>query len=75
MWGLKQQNAVIAVGNSIFNRTSKAHGGELVFKYGGGHANAGACQVENSRADAVLKELGHRASILAMATYSIFAPR
>ncbi|MFZ9738731.1 MAG: exopolyphosphatase [Prochlorotrichaceae cyanobacterium] len=58
MWGVKQQNTVFAVGKSILNRTSKTNIGELMLKYdGGGHANAGTCQVANDRADAVLKEL------------------
>lgn len=58
MWGLKQQNTVFATGKSIFNRTSNTNIGELMLKYGGGgHANAGTCQVDNDRADTVLGEL------------------
>jgi nanoRNase/pAp phosphatase (c-di-AMP/oligoRNAs hydrolase) len=58
MWGLQQQNTVFAVGKSIFNRTSKTNIGELTLKYGGGgHANAGTCQIDNDKADEVLKEL------------------
>ena len=58
LWGLKQQNTVFAVGKSIFNRTSKTNIGELMLQYnGGGHANAGTCQIANDQADAVLKEL------------------
>lgn len=58
MWGLKQQNIVFAVGKSIFNRTSKTNIGELMLKYGGGgHINAGTCQINKSNADNVLKEL------------------
>ncbi|MFB2978862.1 exopolyphosphatase [Microseira sp. BLCC-F43] len=58
MWGLQQQNTVFAVGKSIFNRTSKTNIGELMLKYGGGgHANAGTCQIDNAQADEVLKEL------------------
>lgn len=58
MWGLQQQNTVFAVGKSIFNRTSKTNIGELMLKYGGGgHANAGTCQIDNDKADEVLKEL------------------
>jgi nanoRNase/pAp phosphatase (c-di-AMP/oligoRNAs hydrolase) len=30
---------------------------------GGGHANAGTCQIENDRADAVLKELIHKINL------------
>ena len=58
MWGLKQQNTVFATGKSIINRTSKTNIGELMLKYGGGgHQNAGTCQVENDQAAKVLGEL------------------
>jgi len=58
LWGLNQLNAVFAVGKSIVNRTSKTNIGELMLKYGGGgHENAGTCQVENDIADEVLKGL------------------
>ncbi|AFY40190.1 phosphoesterase DHHA1 [[Leptolyngbya] sp. PCC 7376] len=58
LWGLKQQNTVYAVGKSIFDRSSQTNIGELMLQYGGGgHANAGTCQVDNDKAEAVLKEL------------------
>ncbi|MBF0280075.1 MAG: exopolyphosphatase [SAR324 cluster bacterium] len=58
MWGLKKQNTVFAIGNSILNRTSKTDIGELCLSYGGGgHANAGTCQVTNDKAESTLKEL------------------
>jgi len=58
LWGLKQQNTVFAIGKSIVNRSSKTNIGELCLKYeGGGHENAGTCQVSNERADEVLQEL------------------
>ena len=58
LWGLNKLNTVFAVGKSILNRTSKTNIGELMLKYGGGgHANAGTCQVDNDESDAVLKEL------------------
>ncbi|WP_394221346.1 exopolyphosphatase [Alteromonas gracilis] len=58
MWGLKKQNVVFAIGKSITNRTSNTNVGELCLKYGGGgHMNAGTCQVETSKADTVLDEL------------------
>lgn len=58
MWGLKQQNTVFAIGKSIVNRSSKTNIGELCLSYGGGgHENAGTCQIENEQADAVLPEL------------------
>lgn len=58
MWGLNRQNTVFAVGKSIINRTSKTNIGELMLSYGGGgHENAGTCQVANGDAEKVLGEL------------------
>ncbi len=58
MWGLKQQNTVFAVGKSILNRSSNTNVGELCLKYnGGGHLNAGTCQVANDQAEATLEAL------------------
>lgn len=58
LWGLKKQNTVFATGKSILNRTSKTNIGELMLQYnGGGHQNAGTCQIANEKADEVLKEL------------------
>jgi nanoRNase/pAp phosphatase (c-di-AMP/oligoRNAs hydrolase) len=58
LWGLKQQNSVLAIGKSIIDRSSKVNVGELCLKYGGGgHQAAGTCQVENSWADTALAEV------------------
>lgn len=58
IWGLNKMNTVCATGKSIINRTSKTNIGELMLKYdGGGHENAGTCQVENDDAERVLGEL------------------
>jgi nanoRNase/pAp phosphatase (c-di-AMP/oligoRNAs hydrolase) len=58
LWGLKQQNTVFATGKSIVNRTSTLDIGALMLEHGGGgHANAGTCQVSNERAAEVLHEL------------------
>lgn len=58
LWGLKKQNTVFAVGKSIVNRGSLLNIGELMLAHdGGGHMNAGTCQVDNDRADAVQAEL------------------
>jgi nanoRNase/pAp phosphatase (c-di-AMP/oligoRNAs hydrolase) len=58
LWGLNKLNTVLATGKSITNRTSKTNVGELMLKYGGGgHENAGTCQVENDDAERVLGEL------------------
>jgi nanoRNase/pAp phosphatase (c-di-AMP/oligoRNAs hydrolase) len=58
MWGLKKQNTVFAIGKSIFNRSSQTNIGELALQYGGGgHANAGTCQVNHDQVDTVMAEL------------------
>ncbi|MBT6094661.1 MAG: exopolyphosphatase [Rhodospirillaceae bacterium] len=58
LWGLNKLNTVYATGKSILNRTSNTNIGELMLKYGGGgHENAGTCQVENDESVAVLGEL------------------
>ncbi len=58
LWGFQKQNVVFATGKSIINRTSKTNVGELMLKYnGGGHENAGTCQIELEKAESVLKEL------------------
>jgi len=56
--GVKNQNTVFATGKSILNRSSNTNIGELMLEYGGGgHANAGTCQVDNDRAEEVLQAL------------------
>ena len=58
MWGLKQQNTVFAVGKSILNRTSNTNVGELCLAHGGGgHLNAGTCQIDNDKAESTLQEI------------------
>ena len=58
LWGLKKQNTVFAIGKSIVNRSAKINIGELALRYGGGgHEKAGTCQIDNDKAEAVLKEL------------------
>jgi nanoRNase/pAp phosphatase (c-di-AMP/oligoRNAs hydrolase) len=58
IWGFKKQNQVFAVGKSILNKSSKINIGELMLKYeGGGHRNAGTCQIANEQAEYVLEEL------------------
>jgi nanoRNase/pAp phosphatase (c-di-AMP/oligoRNAs hydrolase) len=55
------KKTILAVGKSILNRTNTANIGSIMLEYGGGgHANAGTCQVENERAEAVLKDLIQR---------------
>ena len=58
MWGVQKQNTVFATGKSIMNRTSKTSIGTLMLSYGGGgHENAGTCQIANDQAEKVLQEL------------------
>ena len=58
LWGVKQQNTVFATGKSILNRSAKTNIGELMLENGGGgHQNAGTCQVDNDKAAAVLQTL------------------
>lgn len=54
-WGFRKQNTAVMIGKSIVNRSSKFNIGELCLFYGGGgHANAGTCQLENDQVDALL---------------------
>lgn len=58
MWGLKRQNTVFAIGKSIINRSSDLNVGLLCLGYdGGGHFNAGTCQIDNDQAGAALEEV------------------
>ena len=51
-WGFKKQNTAVMIGKSIINRASKYDIGELCLSYGGGgHTNAGTCQIDNDRID------------------------
>ena len=57
-WGFKKQNTAVMIGKSIINRASKFNIGELCLEYGGGgHANAGTCQIDNDKIDTVLPEI------------------
>lgn len=61
LWGLQKQNTVFATGKSILNRSSKTNIGSLMLEYGGGgHENAGTCQVPNDEADATLAKIVER---------------
>ncbi len=58
IWGFKKQNTVFTVGKSIINRASDVNIGEIMLSYdGGGHKNAGTCQVAHEDADRILEEL------------------
>jgi nanoRNase/pAp phosphatase (c-di-AMP/oligoRNAs hydrolase) len=54
-WGFQKQNTAVMIGKSILNKASKVDIGELCLAYGGGgHFNAGTCQLENDEVDAKL---------------------
>lgn len=57
-WGFKKQNTAVMIGKSIVNRGSNADIGALCLKYGGGgHRNAGTCQLENDKVDEQLPDI------------------
>ena len=54
-WGFKQQNTAVMIGKSIVNRGSNADIGAVCLQYGGGgHRNAGTCQLDNDKVDTEL---------------------
>jgi nanoRNase/pAp phosphatase (c-di-AMP/oligoRNAs hydrolase) len=58
LWGLRQQNVVLAVGRSIIDRSSNFDIGRLMLAHGGGgHEAAGTCQVDTDEAATVLSEI------------------
>lgn len=57
-WGFRKQNTAVMIGKSIVNKNSKVDIGELCLKYGGGgHANAGTCQLDNETVDAQIPDI------------------
>jgi nanoRNase/pAp phosphatase (c-di-AMP/oligoRNAs hydrolase) len=57
-WGFRKQNTAVMIGKSIINKASKADIGELCLKYGGGgHKNAGTCQLDNDKIDSILPDI------------------
>ena len=57
-WGFKKQNTAVMIGKSIVNKGSNVDIGELCLKYGGGgHRNAGTCQLDNDKVDAELPNI------------------
>lgn len=58
MWGLKKQNTAITIGKSIVDRSSQVNIGDICLKYGGGgHKNAGTCQLDNDKVDELLPQI------------------
>ena len=57
-WGFQKQNTAVMIGKSIINKASTVDIGELCLKYGGGgHRNAGTCQLDNNVVDTQLPEI------------------
>ncbi len=57
-WGFRKQNTAVMIGKSIVNKASQADIGELCLKYGGGgHKNAGTCQLDNDKVDELLPDI------------------
>ena len=57
-WGFRKQNTAVMIGKSIVNKASTVDIGELCLRYGGGgHHNAGTCQLENDVVDEKLPEI------------------
>ena len=57
-WGFRKQNTAVMIGKSIVNKVSEVDIGELCLKYGGGgHKNAGTCQLDNDKVDAALPDI------------------
>ena len=57
-WGFQKQNTAVMIGKSIINKASTVDIGELCLKYGGGgHRNAGTCQLDNDVVDTQLPEI------------------
>ncbi|MBO4501153.1 MAG: exopolyphosphatase [Clostridia bacterium] len=57
-WGFQKQNTAVMIGKSIVNRGSNVDIGGLCLTYGGGgHRNAGTCQLENDKVDSALPDI------------------
>ena len=56
--GFKGQNTPLMIGKSIVNKNSNFDIGKVCLKYGGGgHKNAGTCQIDNDKADEILQKI------------------
>ena len=57
-WGFQKQNTAVMIGKSIVNRGSETDIGAICAGYGGGgHRNAGTCQLDNDKVDAELPNI------------------
>ena len=54
-WGFRKQNTAVMIGKSILDKRSEANIGEICLSHGGGgHRNAGTCQLDNDKVDELL---------------------
>ena len=57
-WGFRKQNTAVMIGKSIVNKASNVDIGSLCLEYGGGgHRNAGTCQLDNDVVDEKLPDI------------------
>ena len=57
-WGFRRQNTAVMIGKSILDKRSEADIGQICLKYGGGgHRNAGTCQLDNDKVDELLPDI------------------
>jgi len=58
IWGKAKQNVVLTVGKSILDRSNTEDIGRLMLAHGGGgHKNVGTCQVPESQAERVIRDV------------------
>jgi len=57
-WGFRKQNTAVMIGKSIVNKVSQVNIGSICGSYGGGgHHNAGTCQLDNDKVDQELPNI------------------
>jgi nanoRNase/pAp phosphatase (c-di-AMP/oligoRNAs hydrolase) len=57
-WGFQKQNTAVMIGKSIINKSGVVNIGDICLKYGGGgHKNAGTCQLDNDKVDDLLPDI------------------
>ncbi|MBQ9042711.1 MAG: exopolyphosphatase [Eggerthellaceae bacterium] len=57
-WGFRKQNTAVMIGKSILDKRSNADIGKICLSYGGGgHRNAGTCQLDNDKVDEALPDI------------------
>lgn len=58
VWGFQKQNTAVMIGKSIINKSGNEDVGKLCLAYGGGgHFNAGTCQLDNDSVDTLLPNI------------------